>query len=170
MVDEKALPILNTSLETGNYSKLELYVEEVNAVLVSNETADVKIPSEKLQIVKPFEIKKNKTTKFVFDINVVKKGHSNEYNLLPVIAKSGVVGEDVSDVEEVETEEEEEEQIEIEVKVKGNIANIRLELNETVSEFTINTTIRDEIIAEIINRTGLTSEQMEQYIEFENEQ
>ena len=82
-----------------------------------------------------------------------------------------MVGEDISDVEEIEPkkEEEEEEKIEIEVKIKGNVASIRLELNETVSEFALNTTIRDEIIAEIINRTGLTSEQIEQYIEFENE-
>ena len=74
----------------------------------SSDTAVVTVPSDKLQIVKPFEIEPNKTTKFVFDINVVRKGHSNEYNLLPVISDSGVVGEDIADIEEVEHKEEEE--------------------------------------------------------------
>jgi hypothetical protein len=169
LVGEKALPILNTSLEAGRYSKIELQVEKVEAVLSSTETAVVKVPSEKLQIVKPFEIAPNKTTRFVFDINVVRKGHSNEYNLLPVISKSGVVDEDVGDVEKVEPEEEEEKEIEIEVKIEDNVAIVRIELNETERELTINTTDRAEIVAEIINVTGLTSEQIEQYIEFDNE-
>lgn len=108
LVGAKALPILNTSLEAGRYSKIELYVEEVEAFLQSSDTAVVTVPSDKLQIVKPFEIEPNKTTTFVFDINVVRKGHSNEYNLLPVISDSGVVGEDIADIEEVEPKEEEE--------------------------------------------------------------
>lgn len=40
-----------------------------------------------------------------------------QYNLLPVISKSGVVGEDVDAIEEVEPEKEEEEKIEIAVKL-----------------------------------------------------
>lgn len=170
LVGEKALPILNTSLEAGKYSKIELHIEEIKAVLISNETAAVIIPSEKLQIVKPFEITSNETTKFVFDINVVRKGQSYEYNLLPVIAKSGVVGEDVTDIEELEPEGKEKEKIEIEVKIEDNNATVRIELNKTESVFTINTTDRVEIVAEIINRTGLTSEQIEQYIEFEKKE
>jgi hypothetical protein len=175
LVGEKALPILNTSLEAGRYAKIELYVEKVDAVLSSSETAAVNVPSEKLQIVKPFEIVPDKTTTFVFDINVVRKGHSNEYNLLPVISKSGVVGEDIDEVEEVEPKEEEEEEgeeekeIKIKVKIEDTIAFVKIELNETESTFTMNTTDREEIVSEIINRTGLTSEQIEQYIEFENE-
>jgi hypothetical protein len=97
LVDEKALQILNTSIEAGNYSKIELYVENVDARLNGGNTAEVQIPSEKLQIVKPFEITEDETTRFVFDINVVKKGQSNEYNLLPVIAESGVVGKEISE-------------------------------------------------------------------------
>ena len=168
LVGEKALPILNTSLEAGRYSKIELLVEQVEGVLNSREPATIKVPSDQLQIVKPFEIAPDKTTKFVFDINVVRKGHTNEYNLLPVISKSGVVGEDIGEVEEVEPEAEEEE-IEIEVKIADNAALVRIVLNDTEQEFTINTTDRAEIVAEIINRTGLTNEQIEQHITFENE-
>jgi len=102
LIGEKALPILNTRLEAGNYSKIELYAENVEAILVSNDTADVQIPSEKLQIVKLFELKEDETTKFVFDINIVRKGHSREYNLLPVISESGVVGKEISEDDVVE--------------------------------------------------------------------
>ncbi|RZN38572.1 MAG: DUF4382 domain-containing protein [Methanophagales archaeon ANME-1-THS] len=102
VVNEKAVRILNTSLEAGNYSKIELYVETVDARLWSGETADVQIPSDKLQIIKAFEITEDETTKFVFDVNVVRKGQSNEYNLLPVIAESGVVGREISEDEVLE--------------------------------------------------------------------
>ena len=180
LVGEKALPILNTSLEAGRYVKIELYVEKVDAILSSDETAPVEVivPSGKLKIVKTFEIVPHNTTRFVFDINVVRKGHSNEYNLLPVISESGVVGEDVTAIEEEESDdekeegeevEEEAEEIEIEVEIEDNGAIIKIVLNETESEFTINTTDREEIIAEIINRTNLTYELIEQYIKFENE-
>jgi len=104
LVDEKALQILNISLEAGNYSKIELYVEHVDAILVGDGPADVQIPSEKLEIVKLFEVKEDETTKFVFDVNIVRKGLSKEYNLLPVIAESGVVGKEISEDDVVEIE------------------------------------------------------------------
>lgn len=49
------------------------------------------------------------------------------------------------------------------------MAIVKIELNGTKSAFTMNTTDREEIVAEIFNRTGLTSELRRQYIEFENE-
>ncbi|MFW6458046.1 MAG: hypothetical protein ACOCY6_01375 [Halodesulfurarchaeum sp.] len=52
-------------------------------------------------IIRPFEIGADEELSFVFDINFVQEGPAGGYNLLPVIGKSGVVGEDVS-VEEVE--------------------------------------------------------------------
>ncbi|UCD03613.1 MAG: DUF4382 domain-containing protein [Candidatus Woesearchaeota archaeon] len=104
VVGEKAISVLNISLEEGSYTKIELYVSEVEGILngTNGTVADVEVPSDKLQIVREFEIKANETTKFVFDINIVKKGHRNEYNLLPVIAKSGTVGEDIDEPEEEE--------------------------------------------------------------------
>jgi len=99
LIGEKALSILNTTMEAGNYSKIELHAEDVQGVLVSGDMADVTIPSDKLQITISFEVKANETTTFVFDINVVKKGQGNEYNLLPVISESGVVGEDLGEDE-----------------------------------------------------------------------
>ena len=99
VVGDKAIGVFEGELEAGRYSKIELYASDVEGI-VDGETADVKIPSGKLQIVKPFEITPDEPVSFVFDINVVKKGNTGEYNLLPVISESGVAGKDV-DVEEV---------------------------------------------------------------------
>jgi hypothetical protein len=49
-------------------------------------------------LTKPFEIKPNSTTSFVFDIQVVLRGNQQNnqgYILKPVISESGVAGEDV---------------------------------------------------------------------------
>lgn len=89
--------LVNTTLSTGNYSKIELHVENVNAS-VDNESVDVKVPPGKLMITKPFEIRPNETTSFVFDIQVTLRGNEQNnqgYILRPVISESGVAGEDV---------------------------------------------------------------------------
>ncbi len=57
---------------SGPYSKIELYAESVDGV-VDGESVDVKIPSEKLQLTKPFEVVAGESVDFVFDINVVKR-------------------------------------------------------------------------------------------------
>ncbi|MBR9680188.1 MAG: DUF4382 domain-containing protein [Candidatus Altiarchaeota archaeon] len=106
LVGEASAEVLSTELEPGRYSKIELYVSSVDAK-AGNSTANVMVPSNKLQIVNSFEVLENETTTFVFDINVVRKGLGNEYNLIPVISKSGVVGKDLgeNEVEEVEPTE-----------------------------------------------------------------
>jgi hypothetical protein len=89
--------LINTSLPAGNYSKIELYSERINAS-ADGEDVEVKIPPEKLMLTKPFEIKPNSTTSFVFDIQVVLRGNQQNnqgYILKPVISDSGVAGEDV---------------------------------------------------------------------------
>jgi hypothetical protein len=103
VVGEASMEVLSTELEPGKYNKIELYVDSVDAK-ANGETANVMVPSGKLQIIKTFEIVEGQVTTFVFDINVVRKGQNNEYNLLPVISKSGVVGQDIDedDVEEIE--------------------------------------------------------------------
>ncbi|MHC3379500.1 DUF4382 domain-containing protein [Haloarcula sp. H-GB5] len=98
VLGDKAIGVLDGELEAGRYSKIELYAESVDGV-VDGESVDVKIPSEKLQLTKPFEVVAGESVDFVFDINVVKKGNGG-YNLLPVISESGVAGRDV-EVEEV---------------------------------------------------------------------
>lgn len=100
VVGEKAVTIMNSQLEAGKYTKIELGVANVEATLrdeVGGGIAEVQIPSEKLELVKPFEITEDKITKFVFDLTVVRKGQSKEYNLLPVIAESGMIGREIDE-------------------------------------------------------------------------
>lgn len=93
----KAESLVNSSLEAGNYSKIEIHVSDIEAS-VNGSDVEVKLPSEKLQITKPFSISQNTTTSFVFDIQVVLRGNEQNnqgYILKPVISESGVAGEDV---------------------------------------------------------------------------
>ncbi len=73
----------------GTYAKVFLEVSEVNATLTSGDEANVKLPSEKLQLTKPFEVSANNSIDFVFDIGVHKAGQSGKYILRPVISESG---------------------------------------------------------------------------------
>ena len=89
LVGENALEIYSGNLTPGEYSKVFIYVSEVEGILADNATADVKLPSKKLQISKPFVISDNTTTSFVYDVTVVKAGKSGQYILKPQIAQSG---------------------------------------------------------------------------------
>lgn len=99
---DRAVSVLEGELDAGRYSGIELLIASAEGV-VDSETVDVMVPSNRLRIIKPFEVGAGEELDFVFDINVVQKGPSGGYNLLPVIGKSGVAGEDVA-VEEVETD------------------------------------------------------------------
>ncbi|WP_299335159.1 DUF4382 domain-containing protein [Haloplanus sp.] len=103
VLGDRAVSVLEGELEAGRYSGIELRVETAEGV-VDGESVDVMVPSDRLRIVKPFDIATDAELAFVFDINVVRKGPQGGYNLLPVIGKSGVVGEDV-DVEAVAPDE-----------------------------------------------------------------
>lgn len=63
--------------------------------VVDGEDVSVKVPSGRLQIIKPFQVGPGDTVSYVFAINVVKIGQSAGYNLPPVSARSRVAGEDV---------------------------------------------------------------------------
>lgn len=100
----KAQSLLNTSLEAGNYTGIQLMAASVEGV-VNGSSVEVKLPSERLHITKPFTITPNSTTRFVFDIQVVLRGNAQQnqgYILKPVISESGVVGEDVPEPEETD--------------------------------------------------------------------
>lgn len=95
---DRAVSVLEGELEAGRYSGIELFVASAEGV-VEGEDVEVMVPSNRLRIIKPFEVAADAELSFVFDITVVKRGQQDSYNLTPVIGKSGVVGEDV-EVEE----------------------------------------------------------------------
>ncbi|WP_340099261.1 DUF4382 domain-containing protein [Salinibaculum salinum] len=117
VVGDRAISVLDGELEEGRYSGIELSVASAEGV-VDGETVDVMVPSNRLRIVKPFEVAADEELSFVFDINVVKKGPRNGYNLLPVIGKSGVAGMEV-EVEEVESGDSDDEDSEDEMGTPG---------------------------------------------------
>lgn len=104
VIGDVAMPVFEGSLEPGHYRRVDLSVATIEG-FVEGELAEVKVPSERLQINHAFEIRDGETTGFVFDINVVQRGQGARYNLTPVISDSGVAGEDV-EVEILDPEEE----------------------------------------------------------------
>ncbi len=103
VIGEKAITVLNVELSEGWYNKVELHVSATNGI-VNGSSVKVDVPSGRLQVIRPFKIESGEETKFVFDIHVVRKGFTNEYNLRPVIGKSGIVGKDMHDDDVNETE------------------------------------------------------------------
>jgi len=92
LVGENALEIWSGNLTPGEYSKVFIYVSGVNGILtpaLGGEKANVKLPSNKLQISKPFVISEDTATSFVYDVTVVQAGQSGQYILKPQIAQSG---------------------------------------------------------------------------------
>jgi hypothetical protein len=74
----------------GEYVKVFLEVSEVSGILWdSDEPPDIKLPSSKLQISKPFTVESGEVTNFVYDLTVVKAGKSGQYILKPQIGQSG---------------------------------------------------------------------------------
>lgn len=102
VVGDRALSVLDDELKEGRYSGIELRVAGAEGV-VDGEPVDVMVPSDRLRIIRPFEMDADAELSFVFDINVVQRGPNGGYNLLPVIGKSGVAGDDI-EVEEIDGE------------------------------------------------------------------
>jgi len=84
-----ATAISNVSVSAGEYDKVFVYVSDVNATLKNGERVNVKLPSSKLQLTKPFTVSANSSPDFVFDINVHKAGNSGKYILRPIVSESG---------------------------------------------------------------------------------
>jgi hypothetical protein len=85
---QNAQVIWSSGIESGEYRKLFLYVSEVTGVLVDGvdgEDPDIKLPSNKLQISKPFTLSEDSSIDFVYDITVIKTG-SGMYILKPQVS------------------------------------------------------------------------------------
>lgn len=103
VIGDQAIAIFEGDLSPGQYNKIELQVKDTQAELANEQEgveAEVMVPSDRLRITTPFELKAETTVDFVFDINVVRRGNTGRYNLIPVISGSGVNGDRVQ-VEEI---------------------------------------------------------------------
>ena len=86
----RAQEIWRGDVPEGEYIKVFLEVSQVSGILWdSDEEVDIKLPSSKLQISKPFRVESGEVTNFVYDLTVVKAGKSGQYILKPQIGQSG---------------------------------------------------------------------------------
>ena len=97
---QKATEIWGGNLTVGNYTKVFIHVSNVTYVrnvtanpAEGNQTVNVKVPSNKLQISRSFVVTEDSVTWFVYDITVVRAGKSGKYILKPQIAQSGAYQE-----------------------------------------------------------------------------
>ncbi len=87
------------NINEGGYSKVILYIESVQGVLKESKvpegkgsTVEVKLPSQKLQIAKAFQVTADTVTSFTFDVTVVSAGNEHsgiKYILKPQADQSG---------------------------------------------------------------------------------
>jgi len=126
LIGENALEIWNGNLTPGEYNKVFIYVSDVNGILIEalgGEEANVKLPSNKLQISKPFVISEDTVTSFVYDVTVIEAGKSGQYILQPQIAQSGA-GQIFREVNQAEMGKDDESEEPEELEFEGTIEAI----------------------------------------------
>ena len=90
---DKSQEIWRGDVPEGRYTKVVIQVSNVSGILKeTGKTVDVKLPSEKLQISKPFEVTSGSVTNFVYDLTVIAAGSPQsgiKYILKPQAGESG---------------------------------------------------------------------------------
>jgi hypothetical protein len=87
---DKAQEIWRGNVPEGRYTKVFIHVSDVSGILKeTGRPVSVKLPSERLQISKPFEVTSDSMVSFVYDITVVEAGKSGKYILKPQAGQSG---------------------------------------------------------------------------------
>ena len=87
---DKAQEIWRGDVPEGQYTKVFIYVSNVSGILEeTGRSISVKLPSNKLQIPKPFSVKSGSVVNFVYDVTVVEAGKSGQYIIKPQVGESG---------------------------------------------------------------------------------
>jgi hypothetical protein len=87
---DKAQEIWRGDVPKGQYTKVFIHVSNVSGILkATGGPISVKLPSEKLQISRPFEVTGDSVSHFVYDVTVVEAGKSGQYILKPQAGQSG---------------------------------------------------------------------------------
>jgi hypothetical protein len=77
----------------GQYTKVFIYVSQVSGLLKgTTDPITIKLPSNKLQISRPFQVTADAVTSFTYDITVMSTGQgqaADKYHLKPQIGESG---------------------------------------------------------------------------------
>jgi len=87
---DKAQEIWRGDVPEGQYIKVFIYVSNVSGILEeTGRSISVKLPSNKLQISKPFSVTSGSVVNFVYDVTIVEAGKSGQYILKPQVGESG---------------------------------------------------------------------------------
>lgn len=90
---DKTQEIWQGNVSEGQYTKVFIYVTDVHGILKeTGQTVDVKLPSQKLHISKPFQVTTDTVTSFTYDLTVVATGSPQsgiKYILKPQVDQSG---------------------------------------------------------------------------------
>jgi len=93
LTGEAAVAVWAGYVPEGDYTKVFLYVDEIWAMPVDTEgeeeAFEIKLPSNKLQIVMPVAVEGEEPTEFVFDLTVHEAGNSGMYIVKPQLTESG---------------------------------------------------------------------------------
>jgi hypothetical protein len=90
---DKTQQIWKGNVPEDQYSKVFIHVTDVRGVLKeTGQVVEVKLPSQKLHISKPFQVTADTVTSFTYDLTVVAAGSPQsgiKYTLKPQVAESG---------------------------------------------------------------------------------
>jgi hypothetical protein len=90
---DKTQQIWRGNVPEGQYTNVFIYVTGVHGILKeTGQTVDVKLPSQKLHISKPFQVTANTVTSFTYDLTVIAAGSPRsgiKYILKPQAGQSG---------------------------------------------------------------------------------
>lgn len=90
---DKTQELWRGNIPEGEYTRVVIHVSQVRGTLkATGQTIEIKLPSNKLQMSKPFQISSGHVTSFTYDLTVVKTGTSRnggKYLLKPQVADSG---------------------------------------------------------------------------------
>jgi len=74
-----------TLLPVGDYVKIRLHVKDATATFQDGSTADLNVPSDKMDLIIHFQIEEDSTTKLLIDMTADTLAISNSNKLKPVI-------------------------------------------------------------------------------------
>lgn len=90
---DEAQEIWRGDVPAGDYAKVVIWVTDVRGVLKeTGQLVEIKLPSQKLQISKPFRVTADSVTSFIYDLTVVATGNAQSgigYILRPQVGQSG---------------------------------------------------------------------------------
>jgi hypothetical protein len=87
---DKAQAIWRGDVPEGQYTKVFIHVSSVQGILKETKhEVEVKLPSQKLQISKAFDVSADTVTNFIYDVTVIEAGKSGQYILKPQVGQSG---------------------------------------------------------------------------------